>query len=183
MTKTAKKQQHPEPEKLDEQIQRWERELEEAPREIGWDELVENSAQIERELDARERRRRILPRIIQAGKVKRLELEKRRHEEHAASLREELEASYAAFQEHEERLRQAKKKRDASHGKWMLAMSAVQSAEDRAKRTERELRQLRGEVAVEKPEGEPPKEFVPDPEKIEAVKRAYKTTLSAGGGA
>ena len=143
MTKTAK-QQHPEPENLDKEIERLEverAELEAPEREWSWDELVANSA----EFEARERRRRILPRIIQAGKVKRLEIEKRRHEEQAASLREDLEVSYSAFQESEERLRQAKEERDAAHSKWMLAMSAVHSAEDRAKRVERELCELRGE--------------------------------------
>lgn len=127
---------------LDGEIQRLEAEraeLEAPAREMTWDELVANSA----EFEARQRRRGILPRIIHAGRVRRLELEKRRHEEHAASLRAELEAKYEAFQVHEAKLRQAKEERDSAHGQWTLTLSAVQSAEERARRTQRELRELR----------------------------------------
>ena len=132
------------PEQLGEEIARLEAEqaeLEGPEREWSFDELVARSA----EFEAKERRRALLPRIIQAAKVRRLELEQRRHEEQAASLQGEVESTYAAFQEREAKLRRAKEERDAAHGQWTLAMSAMHSAQDRAKRTGRELRALRGE--------------------------------------
>ena len=52
---------------MDEEIARLEAEraeLEGPPQEIGWDELVAKSAKYERELEARERRRGILPRLL-----------------------------------------------------------------------------------------------------------------------
>ncbi len=136
------------PEKLDEKIARLEAEaaeLEGPAREPTWDELVANSAKYERELEARERRRSVLPRILHAAKLKRLELEKRQHIEHTESVQQTLEANYEIFQEHEEKLRLAKEERDAAHAEWTLTLSALQSARDRVRRTEKEIAQLKGE--------------------------------------
>ncbi len=133
---------------LDEKIVRLEveaEELEGPAREPTWDELVSNSAKYERDLEARERRRSVLPRILHAAKLKRLELEKRQHVEHAESMQQTLEAKYEIFQEHEEKLRRAKEERDTAHAEWTLTLSALQSARDRARRTEREIAELKGE--------------------------------------
>ena len=95
------------------------------------------------EMARKEQRRGILPRLIHAAKVRRVELAKKRREEEAAPLREKLEATYAAFQEQEDQLRKAKEKRDAAHAEWSLTLSALQSADERTRRTEKELSELR----------------------------------------
>jgi chromosome segregation ATPase len=107
---------------------------------LKWEEVTSTTAE---EIARKEQRRGILPRLIHAAKVRRLELEKLRREEEAAPLREKLEATYAAFQEQEDQLRQAKEERDAAHSEWTLTLSALQSADERTRRTEKELRELR----------------------------------------
>jgi hypothetical protein len=90
-----------------------------------------------------EQRRGVLPRLIQAAKIKRLELQLRDREREAEGLREGLERLYEAFQAKEDELRQAKEARDAAHGQWAIRLSAVQGAEGRAERKARELDELR----------------------------------------
>ena len=107
---------------------------------LTWEEITSTTAE---EMARKEQRRGILPRLIHAAKVRRVELAKKRREEEAAPLREKLEATYAAFQEQEDQLRKAKEKRDAAHAEWSLTLSALQSADERTRRTEKELSELR----------------------------------------
>jgi len=128
-------------EDLDEQIQSVEAELEEGyGKPLTWEEVTSTTAE---EIARREQRRGVLPRLIHAAKVRRLELEKLRREQEAAPLRVKVGATYQAFQEQEEELRKAKEKRDAAHAEWALTLSALQSAEERTRRTEKELGELR----------------------------------------
>lgn len=128
-------------EDLDEQIQMMEAELAEGyGKPLTWEEVTSTTAD---ELVRKEQRRGMLPKLIRAARVKRLELVKRCREEEAAPLREKLEATYRAFQQKEDELRQAKGKRDAAHAEWALTLSALQSADERTRRAEKELRKLR----------------------------------------
>jgi hypothetical protein len=142
MTETKKRTRNTESvEDLDQQIQSMEAELVEGyGKPLTWEEVTSTTAE---EIARKEQRRGILPRLIHAAKVRRLELEKLRREEEAAPLREKLEATYAALQEQENELRRAKEKRDAAHAEWSLTLSALQSAEERTRRTEKELDELR----------------------------------------
>jgi hypothetical protein len=142
MTETRKRTRKTESvEDLDEQIQKMEAELVEGyEKPLTWEEVTSTTAE---EIARKEQRRGILPRLIHAAKVRRLELEKLRREQEAAPLREKLEATYAAFQEQEDQLRRAKEKRDAAHAEWTLTLSALHSSEERTRRTEKELRELR----------------------------------------
>jgi hypothetical protein len=142
MTETRKRTRKTESvEDLDEQIQTMEAELVEGyEKPLTWEEVTSTTAE---EIARKEQRRGILPRLIHAAKVRRLELEKLRREQEAAPLREKLEATYAAFQEQEDQLRRAKEKRDAAHAEWTLTLSALHSSEERTRRTEKELRELR----------------------------------------
>jgi hypothetical protein len=140
MTETRKRKAES-VEDLDARIAEMETELEEIPgTALSWDEVTSTTAD---ELAHREQRRGMLPKLIRAARVKRLELERHRCEEEAASLRQKVEATYQAFQEQEDQLRQAKEKRDAAHAEWALTLSALQSADERTKRTDRELRELK----------------------------------------
>ena len=128
-------------EDLDEQIQSMEAELvEDYGKPLTWEEITSTPVE---EIARKEQRRGVLPRLIHAAKVKRLELELLRREEEAAPLREKVQATYAAFQEQEDELRKAKEKRDAAHAEWSLTLSALQSADERTRRTKKELRELR----------------------------------------
>jgi chromosome segregation ATPase len=108
-------------------------------RALSWDEVTSSTAD---ELARREGRRGILPRLLTAARVKRQELEIRRREREADELREGLEPLYEAFQEKEDELRRAKEMRDKAHGEWAIRLSAVNSAADRMKRAEDELREM-----------------------------------------
>jgi hypothetical protein len=142
MTETRKRTRKMESvEDLDEQIQSMEAELVEGyGKPLTWEEITSTTAE---EIARKEQRRGVLPRLIRAAKVRRLELVKLRREEEAGPLREKLEATYQAFQEQEDELRRAKEKRDAAHAEWTLTLSALQSAEERTRRTEKELGELR----------------------------------------
>ena len=150
MTQTKKRTREAEGvEDLSAEIEALEAELAEGyGQALTWEEVTSTTAE---EIARKEQRRGILPRLIHAAKVRRLELEKLRREEEAAPLREKLEATYAAFQEQEEQLRRAKEERDAAHAEerdaahaeWTLTLYALQSADERTRRTEKELRELR----------------------------------------
>jgi hypothetical protein len=127
-------------EDLDAKIQEMEAELAQGyGKPLTWDEVTTTTAE---EIARKEQRRGVLPRLIHAARVRRLELEKERREEEAASLQEKVETTYAAFQEQEDELRKAKEKRDAAHAEWAITLSASQNANERTRRTERELREL-----------------------------------------
>ena len=140
MTETKRKASEASVEDLDQSIQEMEAELANGHgRPLTWDEVTSTTAEA---LVRKEQRRGILPRLIHAARVRRLEVEKRSREEEAAKLRGKLEPTYAAFQEEEERLRKAKEARDAARGEWAMTLSAVGSADDRTRRTEQELQEL-----------------------------------------
>jgi hypothetical protein len=141
MTETRKRTRKMESvEDLDEQIQSMEAELAESyGKPLTWEEVTSTTAE---EIARKEQRRGILPRLIHAAKVRRLEVEKLHREKEAAPLRKKVEATYAAFQEQEDQLRKAQEKRDAAHAQWTLTLSALQSADERTRRTEKELDEL-----------------------------------------
>ena len=94
-------------EDLDASIQAMEAEaahLEASPPEIGWDELVANSAKHEQDLETRERRRGILPRLITAAKIKRLELQREQWEQEIESLKVERDEAYERLEAAEAKL-------------------------------------------------------------------------------
>ena len=181
MTETKKQNiQH-----MDEEIARLEAEraeLERPPQEIGWDELVAKSAKYERELEARERRRGILPRLITAAKIKRLELQREQWEREIGPLEAERDAAYERIEAAEATLREARKEKGLAEGVWSDARWRIQSRRDRIQAIDREIRELKGETAPEKPPATPPEEFVPDLEKIEQIKQTFKTSSVGGEG-
>ena len=141
MTETKKRaSKEQSAEDLDGQIRSMEAELaEDYGRPLAWDEVTSTTAE---ELVQKEQRRSVLPRLINAARVKRLELEAARREEEASALQEKVETAHAAFLEREGEMRGAKERRDAAQAEWALALSASQSADDRARQAARELREL-----------------------------------------
>jgi hypothetical protein len=142
MTETKKRtRKEQSAEDLDQQIAGMEAELEEGyGKPLTWDEVTSTTAE---EIARKEQRRSVLPRPIHAARVKRLEREAGRREEEALELQEKVETTHAAFREREEEMRGVKERCDAAQAEWALALSASQSANDRARRAARELRKLR----------------------------------------
>jgi hypothetical protein len=90
--------------------------LEAPPPEIGWDELLANSAKHEQELETRERRRGILPRLLTAAKIKRLELQRERWEQEIEPLKVERDEAYERLEAAEAKLTEAQRERNLAQG-------------------------------------------------------------------
>jgi chromosome segregation ATPase len=106
---------------------------------LVWDRITSTTAD---ELAATEQRRSILPRLIAAARIKRLELERRREEERAAPLEEEsaraherLETALAAKSKAEEEAGQAR-------FLWTNALSRLENRGRRVKEIDREIATL-----------------------------------------
>ena len=139
MSETATRTIEEELREVEREIENMERELAEREQPIVWG---ETSAE---ELEAKERRRAILPRLLTAARIKRLELQQESYRRQLESLEAERDEAYQKLQKAIEMERKAKEDREAAHGAWAIKLSGAQSLEERIKRTERQLRELRGE--------------------------------------
>ena len=129
--------------KMDEEIRRLEaeaRELEASDRALSWDQI-----QAGEDLDKRERRRGILPRLIVAAKVKRLELRRERYERETEPLRKQREEAYARLEEAKTKRLQAEDEENAALYQYSDAFQQGQGQEKRLQAIDREIRALRGE--------------------------------------
>jgi chromosome segregation ATPase len=124
---------------LDREIASMEAELREVDAPIVWGEAAAE------ELEARERRRAILPRLITAARAKRLELQQEGYRRQLEPLGAECEQAYQKLQKALEKEHKAKEEREAAQGEWRIKLSATQNLKDRIRRTQRELRELKGE--------------------------------------
>ena len=106
-----------------------------------WDELQRAGAF--EELEAQERRRGVLPRLIAAARAKLLELQVRREEALLEPLKAERERAHAAMEEAKEKARLAEEERRGALARWGVAHADVQDREQRIKRATRELASLR----------------------------------------
>ena len=128
---------------LDGEIESMERELaEEATAPLRWEEITSSTAD---ELARKEQRRAILPRLITAAKVKRLELRKRQYELQAEPFYAERVQNYQKLEKAKDKEREAKEERQAALGAWSLTHSAIQGLEQRTKDIQRQIAELRGE--------------------------------------
>lgn len=126
---------------LDKEIQNMEAELaEESAAPLSWDEITSSTAD---ELARKEQRRGILPRLLKAARIKRLELRKRQYELEAEPLRAECEENYHKLERATEKERKAKEEREAALGAWNFTLSTVRGLERRIKDTERQIREER----------------------------------------
>ena len=107
----------------------------------SWDELQEAGAF--EELEAQERRRGVLPRLIAAARAEVVELRIRREEAHFERLRAEREAAYAVVGEARANAGRPEGERVAALHRWHEAHGAIGDHEQRIKRATRELAELR----------------------------------------
>ena len=129
--------------KMDEEIRRLEaeaRELEAPAHVLTWDEI-----QAGEDLDKRERRRGVLPRLITAAKIKRLELRRERYERETEPLQAQREEAYARLEEAKTKRLDAIDEENAALYQYSDAFQQVQGQEKRLKAVDRELAELRGE--------------------------------------
>ncbi len=130
--------------KMDEEIERLEaeaRELEVPARALTWDEIQAGAGE---DLDKQERRRGILPRLIIAAKVKRLELRRERYERETEPLRKQREEAYARLEKAKAKRLQAEDEEKMALYEYSDAFQQVQGQEKRLKAVDREIRELRG---------------------------------------
>ncbi len=138
--------------RLDEEIAGMDREIEkleaeraelDAPtRALTWDEIQAGAME---DLEARERRRGLLPRLIVAAKVKRLELQKAKLEGEMGPLRPAREEAHEKLQQAAAKRRKAAEEEDAARYEYSDAHTRIESREGHVKRIDREIRELRGE--------------------------------------
>lgn len=136
---------------LDEEIAGMDREIErleaeraelDAPaRALTWDEIQAGAME---DLEARERRRGIVPRLIVAAKVKRLELHKAKWEREMEELAPVRDEAYARMEKAQAARVKAEEKEGLERAAWNRALYGVQGCEDRIKQADREIAELRG---------------------------------------
>ena len=144
MTETKKHSRKPETiEDLDASIQSMEAELaQDYSRALNWEEVTSTTAD---ELAAKEQRRSILPRLITAAKVKRLELQRAKWEEEIEPLQQQREEAYKRLEEATAKYHEAEQARSLAQCDWSHAHGLIDSREQRIRQINREIRELREE--------------------------------------
>ncbi len=118
------------------------RELDSPARVLTWDEIQAGATE---DLEKREIRRGILPRLIVAAKAKRLEIRRERLERESEPLHKLREDAYERLQKATAKRLEAIEKENAARYKFADALAQTQRQEKRAEAIDRELRELRGE--------------------------------------
>lgn len=105
-----------------------------------WDQLQEAGAL--RELQEREARRGVLPHLIRAAKIKKLELERARHERAMEPLQETMERTHARGEELRAELIRVQEELNIVHSEHHDAFWRFQSKERRCNEIAREIARL-----------------------------------------
>ena len=108
---------------------------------LVWDEVASSTPD---ELARKEGRRAVLPRLISAARVKRLELLRAREERELPPLQENLTQTYESYQEAEEKLRDAQNGRNAALAAWNQALREKSRIEVRVKRIDGQITEIKG---------------------------------------
>ncbi len=129
---------------LDKEIKTMEAELaEEAAAPLRWEEITSSTAE---ELARKEQRRGILPRLLTAARMKRLELRKMQYELEAEPLEAERAKAHEALERAQAKRFEVEEEIAAARQAWSYPHGRLQSLERRIKDAERELHTLRGEA-------------------------------------
>ncbi len=130
---------------MDGEIERLEdeqRELDSPARVLTWGEIQAGAVE---DLEKREQRRGILPRLLAAAKIRRLEIRRERLERESEPLDKLREDAYEMLQKATAKRLAAIEKENAARYKFADALAQTQRQEKRAEAIDRELRELRGE--------------------------------------
>lgn len=131
--------------KMDAEIQRLEaeqRELESPARIPTWEEIQAGTAE---DLERRERRRGIVPRMITAAKVRRLELQRERYQAEMEPHQKRREEAFEKLEAARAKRWEAVEEENVARYEYGDANARVASREQRIKEANREIRALRGE--------------------------------------
>ncbi len=129
---------------MDKEIERLEAErleLEGPASVLSWDQIQNGE-----DLDKRERRRGLLPRLITAAKVKRLELRRERYEAQIKPLEERQRAAHEQLEAATAKRLEAVEEENAARFEYGDAFSRIQSREMHIRAITREIRELKGEA-------------------------------------
>ncbi len=143
-TKTEAERLLEEERKMDAEVERLEaeqQELNSPARVLTWDEIQAGAAE---DLEKRERRRGILPRLIVAAKVKRLELRRERYEGEVEPLRKLAEEASERLQAATAKRLQAVEEENAARYEFADPQTRLDNIGRRTKEIDREIRALRG---------------------------------------
>ncbi|MDP9480822.1 MAG: hypothetical protein M3R38_35025 [Actinomycetota bacterium] len=143
-TKTEAERLLEEERKMDAEVGRLEaeqRELDSPARVLTWDEIQAGATE---DLTRREARRGIIPMLITAAKVKRLELRRERYEGDVEPLRKLAEEAYERLQAATAKRLQAVEEEDAARYEYADPQTRLDNIGRRTKEIDREIRALRG---------------------------------------
>lgn len=130
---------------MDAEIERLEAErgdLESPAPVLTWEQLRAGAVD---DLEKRERRRGIVPRLITAAKIKRLEIRRERYEAELAPLIERRDKAYAKREAATEKRLKAIEEEGVARGELSDAQMRVRQRERFVKEIDRDLRALKGE--------------------------------------
>ncbi len=131
--------------KMDAEISRLEaeqREIDSPARVLTWDEIQAGASE---DLEKREIRRGIIPTLITAAKIRRLELRRERHEAEMEPFLKKREEAYERLQKATAKRLEAVEEENLARADYGDAHARVTSREQRIKEAGREIRALRGE--------------------------------------
>ena len=115
------------------------RELEAPAHAFTWEEL---QAGVLEDMDKRERRKNVIPRLIVAAKVRQLQIRRERLEAEIGPLPERQEEAYAKLEEARAKRAEAEKREGAAAGEHSDAGMSLRLAQQGLRQTERDLKAL-----------------------------------------
>ncbi len=118
-------------------------ELEAPARPFTWEEIQTGAIE---DLDKRERRKAVLPRLIAAAKARQLEIRRERLEAEIGPLSERRERAEAKLEEAKAKRLEAAEREGAAHGEYSDAHMALRYAQQGLRQVERDLRALGGKA-------------------------------------
>lgn len=124
-----------------EKLEAEQRELESPARVPTWDEIQAGAEDLEK----RERRRGILPRLIAAAKVRRLQIRRERYEAELAPLSRARDEAYERLEAARTKRILATEEENAARFPYSDAQARVEGRERRIKEVDREIRELKVE--------------------------------------
>jgi hypothetical protein len=129
--------------RIDHELAELEREKAGLPPVPTWEQLQEAGAV--QELQAREARRGVLPHLIKATRVKRLELQRRKYEDQIAELDEQRTEGYERLEAAREARSKAAEAENEAYSTWYDAHWRIQSYEGHIREINGQISNIKGE--------------------------------------
>jgi chromosome segregation ATPase len=124
---------------LDRQLTKLEAEKVDLPAPVTWDELQEAGAL--KQIEQAEIRRGVIPRLLRAGREKRLQLQLERLEQKKEPVGQELEKHWSRRERLQEQIQELEAERGQAQHAWSTAHFKMQRLEEQERAARRELRE------------------------------------------